>query len=244
MPPGPKAKPLHLSVEEEAEPRRWTRRQHGRQALATRARIVLACAAPGATNSAVARDLKVSRPSVIGWRGRFAGQRLAGLSDAPRPGAPRTVGDAEVERLVALTLASQPKETTHGSTRTMAARAGLSQTMVSRVWRAFGLQPHRAETFKLSSDPAFVDKVRDVVGLHLRPPDRALVLGVDEKPQIQALERTAPVLPMRPGPARTAHPRRPTPRHPGPLRRPGRAGRHGHRLLPETAPQRRVPCFP
>jgi transposase len=119
--------------------------------------------------------------------------------DAPRPGAPRRVGDDEIERLIALTLETQPEGATHWSTRAMARRAGMSQTMVSRIWRAFGLQPHRQETFKLSSDPAFVDKVRDVVGLYMAPPDRALVLCVDEKPQIQAVERTAPVLPMRPG---------------------------------------------
>ena len=143
---------------------------------------------------------------MIEWRGRFAEQRLAGLVDAPRSGAPRTVRDEEVERLLALTLETQPKHATHWSTRSMAARVGLSQTMVSRVWRAFGLQPHRQETFKLSNDPAFVDQGRDVVGLYLRPPDRALVLSVDEKPQIQALERTAPVLPLRPGqPERHTH---------------------------------------
>ena len=204
--PGPKAPVLILTDTERAELARLVRRAHGSQALATRARIVLACAEPGATSSAVARELGVCRPSVIEWRGRFAKQRLAGLCDAPRSGAPRTVQDEDVERLLVLTLETQPKCATHWSTRSMAVRAGMSQTMVSRVWRAFGLQPHRQETFKLSSDPAFVDKVRDVVGLYLRPPDRALVLCVDEKPQIQALERTAPVLPLRPGrPERHSH---------------------------------------
>lgn len=204
--PGPKAPVLILTDAERLELARLIRRAHGSQALATRARIVLACAESGATNTAVARDLGVCRPSVIEWRGRFVAQRLAGLSDAPRSGAPRTVQDEDVERLLVLTLESQPKHATHWSTRSMAARAGLSQTMVSRVWRAFGLAPHRQDTFKLSSDPAFVDKVRDVVGLYLRPPDRALVLCVDEKPQIQALERTAPVLPLRPGqPERHSH---------------------------------------
>ena len=177
------------------------RRHKTGQAAAQRARIVLACAEPGATNMGVARSLGVSRPSVMTWRKRFARHGLQGLGDAPRPGAPRTVGDTEVERLIALTLDTQPKGATHWSTRTMARQAGLSQTMVSRIWRAFGLAPHKADTFKLSTDPAFVDKVRDVVGLYMNPPERALVLCVDEKPQIQALEGTAPVLPMRPGQA-------------------------------------------
>lgn len=206
MPHGTKSKALTLTAEERVELERLVRRHHSSQALATRARIVLACAEPSATNTAVARELGVCRPSVIEWRGRFAAQRLAGLSDAPRSGAPRTVLDEEIEQLLVLTLESQPRNATHWSTRAMAARAGMSQTMVSRVWRAFGLQPHRQKTFKLSNDPAFVDKVRDVVGLYLRPPDRALVLCVDEKPQIQALERTAPVLPLRPGqPERHTH---------------------------------------
>ena len=140
------------------------------------------------------------------WRERFARHRMGGLVDAPRSGAPRTIGDAAIERLITLTLETLPEGATHWSTRLMAKRVGMSQTAVSRIWRAFGLQPHRQETFKLSSDPAFVDKVRDVIGLYLAPPDRALVLCVDEKPQIQAVERTAPVLPMRPGqPERVTH---------------------------------------
>ena len=171
-----------------------------------RARIVLACADPQATNTGIAARLGVSRQSVVTWRQRFLAHRVEGLSDAPRSGAPRKIGDDAIERLIALTLETQPEGATHWSTRSMAKRAGMSQTMVSRVWRAFGLQPHRQETFKLSSDPAFVDKVRDVVGLYISPPDRALVLCLDEKPQIQAVERTAPVLPMRPGqPERVTH---------------------------------------
>lgn len=196
---GPKAVELVLTPEERSALERIARRRKAGQALAQRARIVLACAEPGATNMGAARALGVSRPSVTMWRTRFAVHRLGSLDDAPRSGAPRKVGDEEVERLVALTLETRPEGATHWSTRAMAKRAGMSQTMVSRVWRAFGLAPHRSETFKLSSDPAFVDKVRDVVGLYLAPPDRALVLCVDEKPQIQAVERTAPVLPMRPG---------------------------------------------
>jgi transposase len=193
-------------MEERAALEALVRRRSTGQTLAQRARIVLACAELGSTNAGIARRLKVSRPSVTTWRQRFLEHRLDGLVDLPRSGAPRQVGDDEIERLIVLTLETQPESATHWSTRAMAKRAGLSQTMVSRIWRAFGLQPHRHETFKLSSDPAFVDKVRDVVGLYLSPPDRALVLCVDEKPQIQAVERTAPVMPMRLGqPERVTH---------------------------------------
>jgi transposase len=203
---GPKPVALELTEVERAALESLVRRRNVGQALAQRARIVLACTEPGATNLGVARALGVSRPTVATWRRRFAQHRLEGLVDAPRPGAPRRIGDEEVERLIALTLEEMPAHATHWSTRAMARRAGMSQTAVSRIWRAFGLQPHRVETFKLSTDPAFVDKVRDVVGLYVCPPDRALVLSVDEKPQIQAVERTAPVLPMRPGqPERHTH---------------------------------------
>ena len=198
---GPKAVPLELSEAERTELRRLLRRRGVGQALAQRMRVVLACAEPGATNLGVAEALGVSRQTVATWRGRFAERRLEGLVDAPRSGAPRSIGDEAVERLVALTLEEAPRNATHWSTRSMARRAGMSQTAVGRIWRAFGLRPHRMETFKLSSDPAFVDKVRDVVGLYLAPPDRALVLCVDEKPQIQAAKGTAPAFPMRPGQA-------------------------------------------
>jgi transposase len=203
---GPKAVPLDLTEAERAELRRLLRRRGVGQALAQRIRVVLACAEPGATNLGVAEALGVSRQTVATWRGRFAEHRLGGLADAPRPGAPRTIGDEAVERLVALTLEEAPRGATHWSTRSMARRAGMSQTAVSRIWRAFGLRPHRIEAFKLSSDPAFVEKVRDVVGLYLAPPERALVLCVDEKPQIQAAQGTAPAFPMRPGqPERRTH---------------------------------------
>jgi transposase len=203
---GPKPVPITLSKEERAALEGLVRRRRTGQDVAMRARIVLACADPQATNTEIAKRLGVSRQSVVTWRQRFLAHRIEGLSDAPRSGAPRTIGDDAIERLIALTLETQPDNATHWSTRSMAKRVGLSQTMVSRVWRAFGLQPHRHETFKLSADPAFVDKVRDVVGLYMSPPDRALVLCVDEKPQIQAVERTAPVLPMRPGqPERVTH---------------------------------------
>ena len=195
---GPKAVALELTEAERAELHRLLRRRGVGQALAQRIRVVLACAEPGATNLGVAAALDVSRQTVATWRGRFAEHRLEGLVDAPRSGTPRSIGDEAVERLVALTLEEAPRNATHWSTRAMARHAGMSQTAVSRIWRAFGLRPHRAETFKLSTDPAFVEKVRDIVGLYMNPPDRALVLCVDEKPQIQAVQGTAPTFPMRP----------------------------------------------
>jgi transposase len=187
-----------LTAEERQTLEQWSRRPTTAQSLAQRARFVLACAT-GKTHGEIAAAAGVTRQTVGRWRHRFVRQRLSGLLDEPRPGAPRTITDAEVERVVALTLESTPRDATHWSTRTMAKRSGLSQTAVSRIWRAFGLQPHRSETFKLSKDPLFIDKVRDIVGLYLDPPDKALVLCVDEKSQIQALDRTQPVLPMRPG---------------------------------------------
>jgi transposase len=159
---------------------------------------VLRCAT-GQPNQDVAREVGVTRLTVGRWRQRFVVKRLDGLLDEPRPGAPRTVTDAAVERVVRLTLETTPPDATHWSTRAMAKRCGLSQSAVSRIWRAFALRPHRVETFKLSKDPLFIEKVRDIVGLYLDPPDKALVLCVDEKSQIQALDRSQPVLPMRPG---------------------------------------------
>jgi len=176
----------------------WARRRKTAQGLAMRARIVLQCA-KGTSNSDVAKLLGVSRPMVGKWRARFVEQRLDGLLDEARPGAPRKIGDAEVETVITKTLESTPRGATHWSTRSMAREVGLTQTAISRIWRAFALQPHRFETFKLSKDPLFVDKVRDLVGLYVAPPDKALVLCVDEKSQIQALDRTQPLLPMRPG---------------------------------------------
>ena len=178
----------------------WVRRRKTAHGLAQRARIVLACAG-GMTNTAVAREVGLTRVTVGKWRARFLERRLDGLLDEPRPGAPRRVGDADVERVLTLTLETTPRDATHWSTRSMAARSGLSRNTVHRIWRAFGLQPHRTETFKLSTDPLFIEKVRDIVGLYMNPPDRALVLCVDEKAQIQALDRTRPLLPMRPGQA-------------------------------------------
>jgi transposase len=190
--------PLTLTADEHDTLERWARRRTTAQAIALRARIVLASAA-GKTNTAIARETRVKKQTVGKWRGRFLAKRLDGLLDEPRPGAPRKISDAAVEQVVTLTLESAPRDATHWSTRAMAAKVGLSQTAISRIWRAFGLQPHRSETFKLSKDPLFVEKVRDIVGLYLDPPDKALVLCVDEKSQIQALDRTQPLLPMRPG---------------------------------------------
>jgi transposase len=198
MPRGRAMPRLVLTGDERETLERWTRRPTTAQALAQRARIVLKCAA-GASNQAVARELGATRLTVGRWRQRFVTKRLDGLLDEPRPGAPRKITDADVERVIRLTLETAPRDATHWSTRAMARRAGLSQTAISRIWRAFVLPPHRVKTFKLSQDPLFIDKVRDIVGLYLHPPDKALVLCVDEKSQIQALDRTQPVLPMRPG---------------------------------------------
>lgn len=183
----------------------WARRGKSAQALAQRSRIVLA-AAEGLKNTEISQRLSLDHATVGKWRSRFARDRLDGLVDEPRPGKPRTISDAQVEEVIVKTLESTPKNATHWSTRSMASEVGLSQTAVSRIWRAFGLQPHRQETWKLSKDPQFVAKVRDVVGLYLDPPERAVVLCVDEKSQIQALDRTAPILPMLPGtPERATH---------------------------------------
>ena len=192
--------PLMLTADERQTLEQWARRPKTAQALAQRARIVLACAT-GKTNGDVAVAAAVTRQTVGRWRSRFLRKRVNGLLDEPRPGAPRKITDVAVERVVRWTLESTPRDATHWSTRAMAKRCGLSQTAVSRIWRAFALQPHRVDTFKLSKDPLFIDKVRDIVGLYLDPPDKALVLCVDEKSQIQALDRTQPLLPMRPGQA-------------------------------------------
>ncbi len=200
----PKAE-LILSDEERAALEGWVRRRSTPQAWALRCRIILACAS-GASNKDVAAQLG-STPHAVGrWRARFIEHRIAGLGDMPRSGGPRTVTDEQVAAVVTKTLESTPKNATHWSTRAMAKEMGLSQSTVSRIWRAFGLQPHRSQTFKLSTDPYFVDKVHDVVGLYLDPPERALVFCVDEKSQIQALDRSQPVLPMMPGvPQRVTH---------------------------------------
>jgi transposase len=202
----PKAE-LILSTEERLALERLANRRKSAQAMAIRARIVQCCAnKEGPTNREVAAKLGVSEAMVGKWRRRFVEYRLDGLSDDPRPGAPRKIGDDQVEAVIVKTLEDKPKDATHWSTRSMAEQMNLSRSTVNRIWRAFGLQPHRAESFKLSTDPYFVEKVRDVVGLYLDPPERAVVLCVDEKSQIQALNRFQPILPMMPGtPERRSH---------------------------------------
>lgn len=200
----PKAE-LVLNETEREQLQAWARRRKTSQALALRSRIVLECAS-GLINQEVAQHLAVTPQTVSKWRRRFLEMRLDGLVDAPRPGAPRTIRDAQVDAVITQTLESKPKDATHWSTRGMAEKLGLSQSAVSRIWRAFGLQPHRQETFKLSTDPLFVEKTRDIVGLYLDPPVKAMVLCVDEKSQIQALDRTQPILPLAPGiPERRTH---------------------------------------
>jgi transposase len=202
----PKLEPLVLTDDERRVLEGWARRRKTAQALALRSRIVLACAA-GADVSAVAADLGISRTTAGKWRSRFLVSRLKGLNDEQRPGRPRTVTDEHVEKVIAATLEQAPPGgDTHWSTRSMARSESMSQSAVSRIWRAFGLKPHIVGTWKLSTDPMFIDKVRDVVGLYMSPPENALVLCVDEKSQIQALDRTAPCLPMLPTtPARMTH---------------------------------------
>jgi len=189
---------LVLSSDQREELEGLARRRSTAQAMALRARIVLACA-EGGNNTEVAQRLGVFRQTVGRWRRRFIQSGVDGLLDEPRPGAPRKISDAAVERVVTLTLESKPQDATHWSTRSLAKRSGLSRSSVARIWRAFGLRPHRSESFKLSTDPLLIEKVRDIVGLYLNPPDRAVVLCVDEKPQIQALDRSQPILPLRPG---------------------------------------------
>jgi transposase len=189
---------LELSGEQRKTLQSWTRRRKTAQALSMRARIVLR-ASEGVTATVIAQEMDVCLQTVSKWWRRFDEQGVDGLLDEPRPGQPRKLTDAQIEEVLVRTLESQPQAATHWSTRTMAKASGINQTAISRIWRAFSLAPHRSETFKLSKDPLFIDKVRDIVGLYMNPPERALVLCVDEKSQIQALDRTAPLLPMRPG---------------------------------------------
>jgi transposase len=192
MPRGTAVK-IVLSAEERGELETRVRRRKSSHGAATRARIVL-LAAEGLNNSTIAKKLDISRLTVGTWRRRFAKKRLDGLDDEPRPGAPRKIGDDKITEVVTKTLETMPLDATHWSRRSMAKASGVSVTSVHRIWGAFGLQPHRVETFKLSTDPMFVEKVRDIAGLYLDPPDRALVLCVDEKSQIQALDRSQPLL--------------------------------------------------
>lgn len=193
----PKAE-LTLSEVERRELEALARRRRSASALAQRARMVLACA-QGLDNKTVARRVRVSPATVGKWRRRFVEDRVAGLMDEPRPGAPRQITDEQIEDVIIRTLETTPRGQTHWSTREMAKATGLSHMTINRIWRAFGLQPHRTETFKLSPDPLLIDKVRDIVGLYLNPPAHGVVFCVDVKPQIQALDRTAPLLPLQPG---------------------------------------------
>ena len=200
----PKAE-LTLAKDEREQLVRWSRRAKSAQSLALRSKIVLACA-DGLDNRQVAAKLGVVPATVGKWRRRFVDKRLDGLLDDPRPGGPRTISDEQIEAVIVATLERTPTDATHWSRASMAAETGLSRSTIGRIWREFRLKPHLADTFKLSSDPLFVEKVRDVVGLYLDPPERALVLCVDEKSGIQALDRSAPVLPMMPGmPERRTH---------------------------------------
>ena len=205
MPRGrPKAE-LRVSAEDLNTLTRWTARRKTAQAIALRARIILR-SATGRSNRQIAAELGITSQTAGKWRRCYIQRGLAGLLDEPRSGAPRRISDEQIEAVVVKTLESTPRDATHWSTRGMAQATGLSDTTVLRIWRAFGLQPHRTETFKLSPDPQLVEKVRDIVGLYLNPPERALVLCVDEKSQIQALDRTQPIFPMRPGtPERRTH---------------------------------------
>src|SRR5918996_3082928 len=203
--PVPTAPLVVLSDQERETLERWERRHSSAQALALRCRIVLACA-EGGSNSEIAGRLGVNRSTVAKWRSRFVEHRIDGLHDEPRPGGPRKITDEDVERIIVKTLEETPRDATHWSTRSLAAATGMSQSAVSRIWRAFALKPHLVDDFKLSPDPQFIEKVRDVVGVYLNPPDAAVVLCVDEKTQVQALDRTAPVLPLIPGtPERRTH---------------------------------------
>ncbi|MEV6337815.1 IS630 family transposase [Nocardia vinacea] len=196
---------LILTDDERETLQRWARRAKSSQALAQRCRIVLGCAA-GKSNKEVAADLGIWPQTVGKWRNRFVARRLEGLVDEPRPGAPRQITDEQVETVLVATLERQPVDATHWSRASMAKQTGLSKSTIGRIWKAFELKPHRVDEFKISNDPQFIDKVRDVVGLYLDPPEKALVLCVDEKSQIQALDRSAPVLPMMPGmPERRTH---------------------------------------
>ena len=198
-------RPTPRAYEQREQLQSWSRRAKTAQVLALRSRIVL-LAADGVANKEIARRQGCSQPTAGKWRQHFLDFGLDGLLDEPRPGTPRKLSDKQVERVLTRTLESQPAAATHWSTRDMAKACGLSQSTISRIWRAFSLAPHRSETFKLSRDPLLIEKVRDIVGLYLAPPDRALVLCVDEKSQIQALDRTAPLLPMRPRTDQTPHP--------------------------------------
>lgn len=197
---GRKGQPINLTQDQRVELERLARRTREARGPAFRARVILMLAT-GASGREIQQRLRTSNQTVCALRKRFLKGGVEGLFDERRPGAPRKIGDEDIERVMVATLERRPEGATHWSTRMMAKKLGFSQSAISRIWRAFGLKPHRASTYTLSRDPLFVEKVRDVVGLYLNPPDRALVLSVDEKSQIQALNRTQPILPLRPGTA-------------------------------------------
>ena len=196
--------PLVLSSDERAYLERQVRRRRVARSLSERCRVILRCS-EGAQSKLIAAELGVHEHTVGKWRRRFLKDRVEGLLDEPRPGRPRSINDDQIAAVIERTLRSTPTDATHWSIRSMGAQTGFSHTTIRRIWTAFGLQPHRSETFKLSSDPLFVDKVRDIVGLYLSPPTHALVLSVDEKSQIQALDREQPVLPMAPACPNAGH---------------------------------------
>src|SRR5471030_2226770 len=196
----PRRKPVVLSADERDKLLSWARRSTSQQRLAVRARIILTLS-EGRNNGKTAKRLNITPQTVGKWRERFQTHRLAGLTDEPRPGQPRTISDAKIEDIITRTLESKPAHATQWSTRSMAAVSGVPRTSIARIWRAFGLKPHLTETFKLSTDPWFTEKVRDITGLYLNPPERAIVLSVDEKSQVQTLDRTQPLLPLGPGQA-------------------------------------------
>ena len=229
--------PLNLTETEREALQRWARRPKSAQALALRARMILSCA-EGNANKAVAGKLGVRSQTVGKWRKRFVERRLDGLLDEPRPGAPRKVSDAAVERVLTMTLESTPQDATHWSTRSLAAASGLSRSTVNRIWRAFSLQPHRNETFKLSKDPLFIEKVRDIVGLYLHPPDRALVLCVDEEEPNPSLGPNPTAVADASGTDRAPHSRLQTARNDIVIRRSRCENRHGDRATPPPAPKR------
>ncbi len=239
---GRPTKPLNVTSEEREKLAMLARRPKTAQAMAMRASIVLGCD-EGLSNGTVAKSLRITGATVCKWRERFRVNRLEGLLDEPRPGAPRSVTDKQVEAVVTKTLESMPANSTHWSTRLMAKKAGLSQTAVVRIWHAFGLQPHRVENFKFSKDPQFVEKVRDIVGLYMNPPDRAIVLCVDEKSQVQALNRTQPILPAGAWRAREAIARLRTARSDLVVRRHGRGERRDDQQLLSPAPPPGIPAI-
>ena len=239
----PKKHELVVSPAQRAELERLARQSRNARSVAFRARIILECAG-GVSNAAVAAKLRTTGFTVGLWRNRFIAEGMVGLGDEPRPGAPREIGDEKVEQVVRLTLEKTPKGATHWSSRMLAASTGLSQSTISRIWRAFGLKPHRTESFQLSSDPLLIDKVRDIVGLYLDPPHHALVLCVDEKSQIQALSRTQPVLPMRSRTTGAPHARLQKPRCHQPVCSSGYRHRQRSRQMLPTPSFGGVPRFP